>query len=93
MLRRTPLEGYIGCCAAIAGTDLSGTTSQLNLPVLGIAGAEDGASPPSLVQATINLIAGARMEVIEGAGHLPCVEKPQEYAALLTAFLKETGNV
>lgn len=93
MLRRTPLEGYIGCCAAIAGTDLSAATAQLKLPVLGIAGAEDGASPPTLVQSTIDLIAGARMETIAGAGHLPCVEKPADYARLLTAFLKEVGNV
>ena len=90
MLTRTPVEGYIGCCQAIASSDLSPTTSALRLPVLGIAGSEDGASPPELVRDTIKLIPGARFKVIGGAGHLPCVENPNEFAGLLTEFLKET---
>ncbi|MDX1742294.1 MAG: 3-oxoadipate enol-lactonase [Ruegeria sp.] len=90
MLTRTPVEGYIGCCEAIACTDLSQTTATLRLPVLGIAGRDDGASPPELVRNTIDLIPGARFQVIEGAGHLPCVEKPEEFAEHLASFLKET---
>ncbi len=93
MLTRTPREGYIGCCHAIANADLSETTSQLKLPTFGIAGSEDGASPPALVEGTIALIEGATCQTIAGAGHLPCVENPTEYAALLTAFLKELGHV
>ncbi|GGE62599.1 3-oxoadipate enol-lactonase [Actibacterium pelagium] len=93
MLTRTPREGYIGCCHAIAGTDLSEATSKLTQPTLGIAGSEDGASPPELVEGTIAMIKGASCHTIEGAGHLPCVERPTEYAALLTAFLKELGHV
>jgi 3-oxoadipate enol-lactonase len=93
MLVRQPVEGYAGCCAAIAGTDFYTPTSGLRLPTLGIAGSEDGASPPDLVRETVNLIHGSKFELIRRAGHLPCVEKPKEYAALLTAFLKETGHV
>ena len=92
MLQRTPLKGYTGCCHAIAGTDLSELTSSLRLPVMGIAGSQDGASPASLVQATIDLIPNARCHVIEGAGHLPCVEKPSDYAALINDFIAETGH-
>ncbi|MEQ9694798.1 3-oxoadipate enol-lactonase [Shimia sp. SDUM112013] len=90
MLTRTPVEGYLGCCAAIAGTDLSGTTATLRLPVLGIGGSDDGASPPDLVRATTALVPGARFVEIEDAGHLPCVEQPALFAGHLTAFLKET---
>ncbi|MCW8843116.1 MAG: 3-oxoadipate enol-lactonase [Rhodobacteraceae bacterium] len=93
MLVRQPAEGYAGCCAAIAGTDFYTPTSGLRLPTLGIAGSEDGASPPDLVRETVNLIHGSKFELIRRAGHLPCVEKPAEYAALLTTFLKETGHV
>lgn len=93
MLTRTPREGYIGCCHAIANADLSETTSQLKLPTLGIAGSEDGASPPELVEGTVAMIEGASCHTIDGAGHLPCVENPTDYAALLTAFLKELGHV
>ena len=89
MLIRTPVEGYIGCCAAIAGTDLSETTSTLRVPVLGIGGREDGASPSELVRATTQLVPDSRFVEIENAGHLPCVEQPEAFAGHLTAFLKE----
>lgn len=93
MLQRTPLEGYIGCCSAIAGTDLSSTTSKLSLPVLTIAGAEDGASPPSLVQTLNDMISNACMVTIPDAGHLPCVEQPEALAAHLKKFMKEVHFV
>ncbi len=93
MLRRTPVEGYLGCCAAIAGADLTVTTAALRLPVLAIAGAEDGASPPDTVAATAALVPGAAFDVIEGAGHLPPVETPDAYAALLGALVKEHSDV
>ncbi|SMP33150.1 3-oxoadipate enol-lactonase [Shimia sagamensis] len=93
MLEATPPEGYAGCCAAIQGTDFYTPTSGLRLPTLGIAGSEDGATPPDLVRETVELIPGARLELLRRTGHLPCVEKPEAYAALLTDFMKETGHV
>lgn len=91
MLTRTTLDGYLGTCVAIRDADLSESTRQLKLPVLGIVGAEDGATPPDLVRGTIESIAGARFEVIEGAGHLPSIEKPDVMDALITGFLEENG--
>ncbi|WP_300013036.1 3-oxoadipate enol-lactonase [uncultured Roseobacter sp.] len=93
MLTRQEDEGYMGCSAAISGTDFYTTTASLRLPTLGIAGSEDGATPPDLVRETTNLIPGSQCHVIRKAGHLPCVEQPEEYAALLTRFLKEVGHV
>ncbi len=93
MLTRTPVEGYIGCCAAIAGTDLTETTSRLRLPVLGIGGADDLASPPSLVRATTELVPGSRYVEIPDAGHLPCVEQPYHYTNHLMGFIKEALHV
>ena len=83
----TPPAGYAGCSAAIKGTDLTTPTSGLRLPVLVIAGSEDGATPPDLVRETAELIPGARFEIIARSGHLPPVEDPAEYARLLTSFL------
>lgn len=93
MLVRTPVEGYLGCCHAIAGADLAASTCKLALPTLAIAGSADGASPPELVRATAAMIPGSRLAVIEGAGHLPCVEAPAAYADLLDTFLKDTAHV
>ena len=92
MLVRQPVEGYAGCCAAISGTDFFTPTSGLRLPTLGIVGSDDGATPPDLVRETVELIPGSRFHLIRKAGHLPCVEQPKEYAALLSQFLSETGH-
>lgn len=93
MLTRQPVEGYCGVAAAIAGTDFITPTSGLTLPTLVIAGSEDGATPPDLVRETSDLIRGARFNLIRGAGHLPPVEKPEEYARVLTEFLTSIGHV
>ncbi len=89
MLERTPVEGYIGCCQAIAGADLTQSTKALRIPVMALAGAEDGSTPPDLVEATAALCGGA-FHIIDEAGHLPCVERPVETAALVSRFLSET---
>lgn len=93
MLTRTPAAGYAGCSAAIAGTDFYTTTAGLTLPTLAIAGSEDGSTPPDLVRETAELIKGAGFHLIRGAGHLPMVEKPDEFTAALIGFLKEIGHV
>ncbi|SDW75203.1 3-oxoadipate enol-lactonase [Ruegeria halocynthiae] len=93
MMTRQPVEGYIGCCAAISGTDFYTPTSGLRLPTLGIAGSEDGSTPPDLVRETVNLIPGSRFALIRKAGHLPCVERPGDYAEQLGRFLTETGHI
>ena len=93
MLVRQPDAGYAGCSAAISGTDFYTPTSSLRLPVLGIAGSEDGSTPPDLVRETVDLVPGSKFHLIRGAGHLPCVENPEEYARVLTGFLRETGHI
>ena len=92
MLTRQEDEGYIGCSAAISGTDFFTTTASLRLPTLGIAGAEDGATPPDLVRETVGLIPGSAFHLIRKAGHLPCVEQPEEYARVLTEFITKVGH-
>ncbi|MBK5934440.1 3-oxoadipate enol-lactonase [Rhodovulum imhoffii] len=93
MLTRQPVEGYLGCCAAISGTDFYTPTSGLSLPTLAIAGSEDGSTPPDLVRETADLVKGSKFRLIRGAGHLPCVEQPETYAEILKTFLAEIGHV
>lgn len=91
MFLSTGPTGWTGCGAAIAGTDFMTPTSGLRLPTLAIAGSEDGSTPPDLVFETADLIPGAQKALIRGAGHLPCVEKPEEYAQILSDFLRAQG--
>lgn len=93
MLIRTPVDGYIAACTALAQADQTEATRKLRLPALVIAGADDGAATPDLVRATADLIPGAQFHLIPGAGHLPCVETPADYAAILGPFLKDHAHV
>ncbi|MDO5705720.1 MAG: 3-oxoadipate enol-lactonase, partial [Paracoccus sp. (in: a-proteobacteria)] len=93
MLERQPVEGYIACCQAIATADYRDRIGALSLPVQVIGGTLDGSTPPDLVRATAALIPGAHYDEIEGAAHLPCVEDPARYGAILNAFLKRIGHV
>lgn len=85
-------EGYAGCAAAIAGTDFYTTTSGLRLPTLGIAGAEDGSTPPDLVRETIDLIPGSQFRLLRGTGHVPPIDSPADYATCLGEFIAATGH-
>lgn len=93
MLSRQPQQGYVACCQAIAGADLTDAARRLDLPVQVIAGGLDGSTPPDLVQATAALIPGARFDLIADAAHIPCVETPAAHAAILNRFFKDIGHV
>ncbi|MGI9449420.1 MAG: 3-oxoadipate enol-lactonase [Geminicoccaceae bacterium] len=90
MLCRTPVEGYLGTCHAIRDADLTEIAKALTVPVVCLVGSEDGATTPALVKSTADLI-GADFIEIDGAGHLPCIEAPDEVADVITKFLRETG--
>ncbi|WP_295042961.1 3-oxoadipate enol-lactonase [uncultured Paracoccus sp.] len=90
MLTRTTVAGYAGCCAAIAGADLTESTRALTLPVMAMAGDQDGSTPPDLVRATAGLC-GAEFHLITDAGHIPCVEQPAVTAQLIADFLERTA--
>jgi 3-oxoadipate enol-lactonase len=92
LITATAPEGWAGCAAAIGGTDFYTTTASLRLPVLAIAGTRDGTTPPDLVRETAELIPGHRFHLMRGVGHLPMVEQPAEYAALLREFLTGIGH-
>ncbi|NJO36720.1 MAG: 3-oxoadipate enol-lactonase [Rhizobiales bacterium] len=92
MVTRTPLEGYLGTCRAIQQADLTEGTKGLTMPAICVVGSEDGATTPALMRSTADLIApGSRL--IEGAGHLPCVEAPDVLAGIITSFLRENRFV
>ena len=86
-------EGYAGICAAISGADFFTPTSGLRLPTLGIAGSEDKSTPPDLMRETVELIPGARLEIMRRVGHLPCVEDPEAYTKLISDFIRQTGHL
>jgi 3-oxoadipate enol-lactonase len=93
LMRSMAVDGWMGCAAAIAGTDFYQTTAALTLPTLVIGSDRDASTPPDLVRETGGLIRGSRFELIRGAGHFPMIEAPEPYAAILAEFLNAIGHV
>ena len=92
MLTRQSAKGYIASCMAIRDADLTADAAHIDVPTLVVVGDGDLSTPPDLVRATAEMIPGARFAVIEGAGHLPCIERPDELAALMTELLDQVTD-
>ncbi len=76
MLAAAAVEGYAGCCEAIAELDLRDELERITAPTLVISGADDPSIPPPHQQAIADAVAGARLETIADAAHLPSVQHP-----------------
>lgn len=83
----TPVQGYLGCCDAIADLDYTQDLPRIRARTLVVAGALDAGTPPAMSQAISERIPGAQLTVIPGAAHLSAVEKPLEFAGLVKGFL------
>jgi 3-oxoadipate enol-lactonase len=88
MLTRTPREGYLAACGALKRADLRPYAGAIQAPTLCLVGDEDGSTPVALVRETAALIKGSRFEIVEGAGHLPNVEKPGVVAGLIAEHVR-----
>jgi 3-oxoadipate enol-lactonase len=91
VLTRTPKQGYLAACGALKRADLRPYAGRINAPTLCLVGDQDGSTPVSLVKETAALIPGSRFEVIEGAGHLPNVEKPKIVAGLVAEHARRAA--
>lgn len=87
MLRRADARGYMNTCAAIRDADYRERAAALDVPALAVVGDADGSTPPETVKAMADAIPGCRFEVIDGAGHIPCVENPVKLGRLIGDFV------
>ncbi len=63
--------------------------ARIAVPALLVAGEKDGAAPLKTMQRMAEAIPGARLHVVQGAGHLLHIERPAEFRAAVLPFLAE----
>jgi len=84
-----------GAAAALRGMavrrDQTGWLPEISVPTLIVVGREDALTPPADSETMRAKIEGARLEVIEGAGHVSNVERPAEFNRALESFLDGLG--
>lgn len=86
MMRATSVAGYCGCGRALADFDHRADFPDLTLPVTYLAGAADVGLIPSL-RAMQAATPGSRYVEVPAAGHLPNLENPAGFDAVLREFL------
>ncbi|WP_180901664.1 alpha/beta fold hydrolase [Martelella soudanensis] len=85
MIAGTSVKGFAAATYALSDYD---QTTGIACPVLGIAGADDGAMPDAVAK-QFGGLAGARTAIIPGAGHLPNFQSPKAFNDALLAFLDQ----
>jgi len=76
----------------IPNRGLAKRTHRIAAPTLIVWGASDGIASPRYAEALRERIAGARVTIVEEAGHLPHEEQPAKLAEIVSAFLAEEGT-
>lgn len=89
MMLGTSPEGAAASLRAMAlRRDQTELLPSINVPTLIVVGSEDAVTPPADAEAMHAKIEGSRLFVVEGAGHLSNVERPEEFNRALVEFLR-----
>jgi 3-oxoadipate enol-lactonase len=86
MIRTTPVNGFIGCAAALADHDYNTAVASVTRPVLFVAGSKDGVTPAAMKDMSGRL-KGSRYVELEGAGHISNLDRPVEFTHAVREFL------
>ncbi len=78
MIRGTPVDGFIGCAAALAAHDYASAVATVKSPVLFLVGEKDGATPAAMRKLSEKL-PGSRFVAFAGAGHISNMDRPAEF--------------
>lgn len=87
MLLANPVDGYVGCCAALQHMELLPALPLISAPTLVIATEQDTATPPEHAEVIAGQIPGARLAVVGQAAHLGSVERSEEFTGLMLEHL------
>jgi 3-oxoadipate enol-lactonase len=86
MIRTTPVNGFIGCAAALADHDFRSAVGTVTRPVLFMVGEKDGTTPAAMRQMHEKLPGSGFVE-LPGAGHISNMDQPARFTRAITEFL------
>ena len=67
--------------------DSTAVLREATFPVLIVVGEEDTLTPPAEAEAMFKVIPGSEMATLSGVGHLPSLEDPQAFNAVVSTFI------
>ncbi len=85
MIRATPVNGFIGCAAALADHDYASAVATVKHSVLFLGGEKDAATAP--MRKLNEKLPGSRFVALAGAGHISNMDRPAEFTKAIRDFL------
>ena len=86
MIRTTPVNGFVGCAAALANHDFRSQVATATRPILFMVGEKDGTTPAAMRQMHETL-KGSKYVELPGAGHISNLDQPQTCTRAIREFL------
>jgi 3-oxoadipate enol-lactonase len=81
-------QSYLKSIAASIGYRRKVALGNVRVPTHVVVGADDTLTPPAVSRDTAARVPGARLTIIEGAGHLSNIEQPQAFNEAVLGFLR-----
>ena len=75
--------GYVAVCGALAAFDVRSRLGEIAVPVLAVAGEEDGVCPPALLREVADGVPDGRYVELPGVAHLAPAEAAEAVADLI----------
>ena len=88
--RATVLHGDFAACDRF---DIIDRVGNIRAPLLVVCGGDDLLTPPKYAYFLAKKIAGAQLEIIDGAGHMVMIEKPHEFNNRVREFLQTLSEM
>jgi 3-oxoadipate enol-lactonase len=85
MIRDTPVNGFIGCAAALADHDYVSAIASVKCPVLFLVGEKDAPGPA--MRKLNEKLPGSHFVELPGAGHISNMDRPAEFTRAIRDFL------
>jgi 3-oxoadipate enol-lactonase len=86
MIRTTPVNGFIGCAAALADHDFRLAVGTVTRPLMFIVGEKDGTTPAAMRQMH-DQVPGSGFVELPGAGHISNLDQPAAFTKAIAEFL------
>lgn len=86
---QTP-ESFVRNALATSGFNICKDLKKLDKPTLIIVGEKDEATPVWMAETLHSLIPNSQLHVIKDAGHITCLDKPEEFNEVTMKFLLST---
>ncbi len=81
----TPVNGFIGCAAALADHDYASAIATVQRPVLFLCGEKDAPAPA--MRKLNEKLGGSRYVELPGAGHISNLDRPAEFTKAIRDFI------